>query len=161
MTSEVMVTTTSPPDDGTMTTIPSDQPTIEAADAAGRSTVLRRALRANAGFSVVTGLLGLLAGSRVAEVAGIDPVWLVPLGAVGLLGFAGGLLWLAAQDTETLRRHVPGVIAADGGWVLATAAVVGLGWLSSEGRLWAAAIAVVVGAVAIAQWLGLRRLDRR
>ncbi len=152
MTSEVMASTTPVPFDGVMTTDPTD-PTL----------LLRSSLRANAAFSTATGVAALAAGSRIAELAGIQPMWLVPVGGCGLLLFAGGLVWLATRPTDDLVTHAPGVVAADLGWVAATAVVVagGLlvgGWLSTTGIVGALAIAAMVAGLAAAQAAGLHRI---
>lgn len=121
------------------------------------SWLLRISLRANAGFSTLSGLVFATAGAPVAAfLGGVGSAEVVGVG-VQLLVFAAFLAWLS------LRPSIPvavvfAVIAADLAWVVGTVGVVFADLFSREGTLAAIAIANVVLVFAVAQWLGVRRL---
>ena len=122
------------------------------------TTLLVRALAANAGFSGLSGLVLVAAADPVAAWIGIEEVgWLRAVG-VGLLLFAAGLVRLV-RDEGRSRTGVLSVIAADAGWVVGSAVLLLAfpGLLSPAGEWAVAAVAVVVAGLACAQFLGLRR----
>jgi len=117
--------------------------------------MLRTVLRANAGFSTVTGLAGLILGGPIAEMFGVDQVWLIRLLGAGLLFFAAGVFMISRTDRPILDAWSAQVSIADLGWVAGTVLVVALGWLSTTG-------AVVMGVIAVAVLgLGLMQLRSR
>jgi hypothetical protein len=134
------------------------------ADPAAR---LRLVLRINAGFSALTGLIGLAAGGPVADFLGDDPsadflgvdqVWLVRLIGLGLLGFAVAVAGVARLDYQRLAAGSRIISFNDFGWVLGTVAVVALGWLSTGGAVAMGLIAVVVLEFGVSQLLARRSM---
>ncbi len=120
---------------------------------------LRRTLRANALFSLVTGLALVGLAGPLAGWLGVDrPQVLVGLGVV-LLAFAGHLTWAARR--RLVRVEALYFVASDALWVLGTVVLL-LGFpaaLSGPGKLAAALCALVVGVFAWRQARGLRTLD--
>lgn len=124
------------------------------------STLLRRALLANAAFSGVTGLAGLVAAPPLAAWLGLDGgAGLLRVLGVGLLLFAVMLLQLARTDRPD-PRWAGAASVADALWVVGSAALLLLspGLLSAGGQWALGLIAVAVAAFAIAQAAGLRRM---
>ena len=120
-------------------------------------TKLRVVLTANATTSGLAGLTALVAGERVDE--WLDTAhsgWVRVIGA-GLVAFAVAVIALSRSDVHSLRRWVPAVSLADGGWVAASVATIVAGWYSSGGAALMGVIAVIVGTFAVAQM----RLDER
>ncbi len=122
------------------------------------ATQLRNILRLNTELSIATGIAGLAAGGPVAELLGVEQVWLVRLLGGGLLVFALGVFVVAASGTKTLQTRSAEISIADLGWVAGTAAVIGLGWLSTTGAIVMASIGVVVLGLSAAQIRARTRL---
>jgi len=119
------------------------------------ATRLRNALRMNTGFSLLIGLAALVAGGPIADVLGVEQVWLVRSLGAGLLGFAAFVLWVASARTTTLTPVSRLISFADFGWVAGTAALIAAGWLSTAG-------AIVIGLIAfVVLKLGINQLRRR
>lgn len=124
-----------------------------------RSTLLPRALISNAAFSGLCGLTLLLAAGPVAG-------WLGPsadgflrgLGA-GLLGFAGGLVFLARSEAPP-PALVLTATAADFAWVAGSAVLlVAYPDVLSRAGVWTVVVvALVVAVLGLAQLVGLRRV---
>lgn len=125
------------------------------------SDLLRRALRANAGFSTLSGLTLLLAAAPLGSALGIpEPALLRGIG-ITLLVFAAGLFRNAARST--IRRGEAALASGlDLAWVAGSGLL--LAWPSFEptrlGRGAIAAVATIVLACALLQLAGLRRLAR-
>ena len=92
---------------------------------------------------------------------------MLALGA-GLLLFAAGLCRTAPRRcaTATLRRPLKRseailTIVLDDVWVIASILLLALAphWFSAAGQWLIGAVAFAVAALAVAQWIGLRRLD--
>ncbi len=117
------------------------------------NNVLRRALAANAAFSSITGLIASLMAGSLSDALG-PPTWSLRALGVGLLVFAAVT---ANEAREPRRTGTWQIIAADVGWVIAAAIIVGLSptWLTETGRTVVVAVTVIVAAVAVAQWRGL------
>jgi hypothetical protein len=113
---------------------------------------LRKALLANTGFSVVTGLIGLIFGGPVADALGVDQVWLIRLLSVGLLGFAGVVFLVANSSQPVLQRWSQEISLGDFGWVAGTIVVIALGWLSTSGAIIMAAVGLAVLGLGLAQF---------
>lgn len=124
------------------------------------SPLLQRALLANAAFSGVTGLAGVVAAPPLAVWLGLNdsPDLLRALG-VGLLLFAAALFRLARTDRPDPRWAVAASVA-DALWVVGSVGLLLLapGLLSAVGQWALGLIAVAVAAFAIAQAAGLRRM---
>ena len=124
------------------------------------TTLLRRALLANAAFSGLTGLATLLAAPPLAVWLGLeDGAGTLRVLGAGLLLFAATLVQLARADRPNPRRAVA-ASAADTLWVVGSIALllVAPGLLSSAGRWTVALIAVIVAVFAAAQATGVRRM---
>ena len=121
------------------------------------NTTLRRALVANAAFSGVTGLSALTFAGRLAETLG-PPVWSLRTLGVGLLGFAA---LVARESIAPARSGTLQIIAGDLAWIAAAAIILAIAptWLTGPGRAALAAVTLVVGIVAGAQWLGLKTIS--
>lgn len=123
------------------------------------TTLLVRALAANAGFSGLSGLVLVVAADPVSAWIGIEGAtgWLRAVG-VGLLLFAAGLVRLVRGRGRPCGRVVAAT-TADLGWVAGSAVLLIAfpGLLSPAGERAVAAVAVVVAVLACAQLLGLRR----
>jgi hypothetical protein len=124
-----------------------------------RSTLLRRALLANACFSAASGAAFCFAPSAGAGFAGGFAPSLIALTGGGLLLFGAGVLRLALADRPgVIEARV--VIALDVGWVLASAGL----WLAvpdsftDAGRAGLALVAAIVLHFAAMQTAGVRRL---
>jgi len=125
-------------------------------------TGLRNVLRWNAAFSVLTGLVAVLAGSGVTEQLGFgaEAVLWVRLVGVGLLAFAGMVLLIAASPAVRLVPAALEIAIADLGWVLATVAMVAAGAFSTPGAVAAGIIALVVLEFAVLQLRARARARR-
>lgn len=118
---------------------------------------LRQALMFNAEFSAISGIAALVAGSPIANLLGIEQVWLIRLLGAGLLVFALSVFLVSRSDDKTLRAGSLEISLADLGWVIGTAVVIALGWLSTTGAIVMAAVAALVLGFGIAQ-LAFRRV---
>lgn len=107
---------------------------------------LRMSLAGNAGFSVLSGLVFALGSSAVAS-------------AIGLLGFAASIGWLASRPTIFLPVAMT-IVWCELAWVAGTIPVVMAGVLSGTGNIAAVAVAAVVLSFALLQYLGIRRVRR-
>ncbi len=122
-----------------------------------RDGPLRLVLRANAGFSAASGLVAVLAAGPVADLLAIDTPWLVRLVGAGLLGFAAAVFLISRAGPRRLARDTVAVSVSDFAWVVATGAIVALGWLSGTGAIVMGLIAVVVAAFGVEQlWFRAR-----
>ncbi len=117
----------------------------------------RLVLRANAAFSTVTGLIAVLAPRWVSEVSGIDPVWIVRLGGVGLLVFAADVVRQSLLADDRLGAALLQTSIADFGWVVATFALVPVVDFTQAGLIGAMIVAALVADFGVAQlWLRSR-----
>lgn len=121
---------------------------------------LRLILRTNAAFSLLSGVVAIVAAEPVSELLGVDVSWLVRLVGVGLVGFAGGVLLIARAAPGRLHASALLVSAADFGWVAATAVVIAGGWLAGGGVAMLGVVALVVAAFGIEQLIARHRLGR-
>ncbi len=116
-----------------------------------RSFDLRTVLRIDAATCAGTGLLLAAAAGPLDEVLGTGRPGIVRAVGVFLLAYAADLVLLARGCTSRLRQLVPVTVAADGAWVLGTAAGIALGWFEPLGVALAAGAAAVVAALAVAK----------
>src|SRR6056297_2415918 len=115
---------------------------------------LATVLRLNALSCLGFGALFLLAPVAVAQALGTPPVWLVAALGAGLVG-NGALLLLSVRGGRVPRRaEVLFFSLGDAAWVVATLALILAGvWIVTPGgRVAALAVAVMVGALGVAQW---------
>lgn len=102
---------------------------------------LRLVLAANATFSVVGGVIALVAASWVSRELGIDHVALTRLLGAGLVVFGIDVALVSRTAERRLLPATLAVCAADAAWVLGTVIVLATGVLSTTGAL----VAIVVG----------------
>jgi hypothetical protein len=121
------------------------------------SHFLRQSLRANALFSMLSGLAFALASAPLAALLGDVPPLLVFGVGLQLLFFAAGLVWLASRSEISVPLTIA-VIVADGLWVLGTAVVVYADLFARQGEILALVLADVVLVLAILQSIGVRRI---
>lgn len=128
------------------------------------TTLLRRALTANAIFSGICGVLCVLASSSIARWTGISQAEIFALG-VNLEVFSALLILLATRKDYSrgwVRALVMAVIAMDVLWVVGSAALLLMpsAPFTTAGRWTVFAVALVVADVAFFQlrgFLGVRR----
>lgn len=120
--------------------------------------LLRIALKSNGFFSTVTGIAFIVAAGPIAERIGLDYPWLLIAIGVSLLIFAFGLFRNAmAASVDLLEARI--AVALDFAWVLGSVVVVALGVLSTTGNWSVAIVADIVLVFAIAQAIGVRRIQ--
>jgi NADH:ubiquinone oxidoreductase subunit K len=122
---------------------------------------LRVALKANAWFSGLCGLALMIMPGAWAELIGFPLPW-----ALGALGFGlacfAALAAHAAADVLARRTIITLIIGADVLWVASSpiAMVTGANTLTVSGQGVIAVVALLVAALAAAQWMGLRAMNR-
>ena len=121
---------------------------------------LRKALQANAVFSVVSGLLIVVAEPLVLGWLGLEDVGIWPVGAM-LIGFSGYLFWMS-RNSRVPSALVQGIIFGDWDWVGGTALLVYLkaSLFSGFGLFLLLDVAVIVSILAIMQTRGLRHAQK-
>jgi hypothetical protein len=121
--------------------------------------LLRRALRGNALFSLLSGVAIFAMNRRLAGFLGLpidaDLTWL----GIGLLAYAGWLFWNAKRETIRAVEAWFAVIL-DILWVVGSCALLFAATLSSGGKWIVGLVAEVVFLLGLMQWLGLRRIGR-
>jgi hypothetical protein len=123
-----------------------------------RRTILHTAFTINSLMSGACGLIFLAAGQRLGPLFALPPAVLWALGA-GLVAFAAHLAYVARQDVIG-RGSALYFLVCDVAWVAASVVVL-LGFpslMTGVGRLVFALIADVVALVAVAEFVGYRRL---
>ncbi len=126
-----------------------------------RGSRLRLALRANVGFSALTGLVLLVAATPIAELMGVGmPTLLLVLG-IGLIAFAAWLAWRTVRP-EIDPAEAWAIVGLDVAWVVASAAVLVFAshWFSPAGQWIVGIVALIVADLAIFEYLGIRKLRR-
>ncbi len=121
------------------------------------SALLRKALRADAVLSGVTGLLLLLAASPLAGPLGL-PVALLRWSGVILIPFAAFVAFLATR-TRLQRPLVFAVVACNALWALDSVLLLFTGWIEPTllGEVFVGLQAAVVAILAELEFVGLRR----
>ncbi len=126
-----------------------------------KEKLLRLALTENMLFSAASGIAllavpGVIAGFLGAAV----PVWLMLALGAGLLVFAAGLL-RQVLSRPLKRGEAMLTIILDEVWVVASILLLVLAphWFSASGQWLIGGVAAAVALIAVAQWVGLRRLD--
>lgn len=123
------------------------------------STLLRRALGANALFSASCGLLLVGVSNWTAALLGDVAPWILRLLGVGLLLYAAFLFWIARQPTPPASYALLAT-GADLGWIVGSAVLLVFPVLSTTGVGLVAGVAGVVLVFALLQLAGLRALTR-
>ena len=124
-----------------------------------RQQLLRRALRGNAVFSILFGVVIIVVNRNLAELVGLpSDADLTALG-IGLLAYAVWLLWNARRKTIRIVEAWIAVIL-DILWVVGSCVLVFAATLSSGGKWIVALVAEMVLLFGFMQWLGLRRIGR-
>lgn len=121
--------------------------------------LLKRALTANAGFSIASALTIFGFAPMVSSLfAGIATVYLYAL-AAGLIAFASYVAWVATRPIISIKEAKL-IILADWGWVLGSAALIAFTFdmLSLLAIDVIAGVAAIVAGFAIAQTKGMNRL---
>ena len=120
-------------------------------------SVLRRAVQLDAVVSGAFGLVLLVAGPFLVEVLGAPLTVLWPV-AVVCLGYAAAL-WLVQSRPRISTGAAWSIVALNLVWAAASVVLVVLGWLplTALGVGFVILQAVVVAALADAQFVGLRR----
>lgn len=126
------------------------------------STLLRRALVANALFSGASGVILALGARPLAAFLGLDNALYLIVTGVLLLLYAADLLYVATRPTVN-RTAAWLAVALDLLWVTGSAAILLGGWLSltTAGKWAVGIVAELVFLFALFQYLGIRRLGHR
>ena len=121
------------------------------------SPLLRKALRADAVLSGLTGLLLLIASNPLAGPFGL-PVGLLRWSGVILVPFAAFVAYIATR-TRVHRLLVFAVVACNALWALDSVSLLFTGWIEPTllGEVFVILQAVVVLVLAELEFIGLRR----
>lgn len=111
----------------------------------------RIVLRANAVFSLVGGLVAVIAAGWLSDTAGIDHVIITRVGGVGLLLFAADVARMSTLAEGRLPMALLQTSIADASWVIATAIVLVVVDLTTAGVVGAIVIAAAVADFGLAQ----------
>jgi hypothetical protein len=128
---------------------------LRAASRDPRARLVRRALAANAIFSLASGGAFLFAATPIAGALALPALWVRLIGA-GLLGFAALVAFEASRPRPDPRR-VLAISAADLGWVLGSAIFLAVHDVSGAGAIGTAIVSVLVFTLGAAQIAGLVR----
>lgn len=121
--------------------------------------LLRMALQGNALFSAVSGVVVLAMNRTLVEFLGLPSNASLTSVGIGLLGYAGWLLWNARREKIKIGDAWIAVLL-DMVWVLGSYALLFAVRFSSGGKWAVALVAEVVFLFGVMQWLGLRRIGR-
>lgn len=123
--------------------------------------LLRSAMRANAIFSGVSGVVALLFSSPLAALTGIQPPVVFMVLGVTLIGYALVLFWVTSRPELDMRAGWTAVML-DVVWVVGSLVLLlgNLLALTTAGKWIIAILADVVLVFAIVQAIGIRRLSR-
>lgn len=123
--------------------------------------LLRRALTANAVFSIVCGISMIVFAAPLAALMGDVPSWLPIAVGIGLFPFATSLIVNARRPMISLAEARLSVIM-DFGWVAGSVGVIAIfaDQLTLAGMDIILSVALIVGLFGIAQTIGIRRMER-
>ena len=121
---------------------------------------LRHVLRANTVFSVLSGVVVLMAAAPLSELMGINNPFVFYVLGMGLLPFAG-FVFYTSQQTELNTRLVKIILVMDAFWVVGSYFLIFSGTVpfTAAGKWIVGLIAEVVFIFAILEMIGLRRLN--
>ncbi len=112
---------------------------------------LQRVLFTNAITSGLGGLVAAVVPGKVDEVLDTgQSAWVRAVG-LGLVAFAGVVIWIARAGT-CAQRWARWVSEADAAWVVASVMTIAVGWYSASGAVAVAAVAADVAVFGILQW---------
>jgi hypothetical protein len=124
-----------------------------------RQGLLKKALTGNAVFSVVSGLAILFANRWLVKFLGLpDKVSLAILG-VSLIAYAA-ILWLNARRPTIKITDAWIAVIMDAVWVMGSYVLIFVVPFSVGGKWVVALVAELVLAIAIVQWLGIRKIRK-
>ncbi len=119
---------------------------------------LRNALKANAAFSLLSGITLILAKGSIAQLMNINNNMVLLYIGVGLLLFVASILHAAFSSTLSIKK-VKFIIVQDWAWVVGS--VLLLLWrpweISMEGNVMIAVVAAAVAGFALWQMVALRK----
>ena len=120
---------------------------------------LKGVLIANGAFSLISGLVLITVAHSIAKLMGIANDQVLVYVGIGLVVFAGTVLYAAFKNPLS-KKQVWSIIIQDWAWVLASILVIVLqAWqLTSTGYWMIAVVALIVGDFAFFQMRWLRRL---
>jgi hypothetical protein len=119
--------------------------------------LLRNALLCNALFSALSGLALVFAHNRIGTLLGLTENDSLPGLGVGLILFATALAF-SARRSELKLPEARVAVALDFAWVLGSYVILFLVPFNPQGKWVIAAIADVVLAFGILQWVGIYRI---
>ena len=120
------------------------------------TSFLRKALKANAVFSFISGIAFTVFYQPIGSLIGIQPVVMTLITGLILVGFSL-FVWYTAQKDEIGRIPVWVIIDMDILWVAGTAYSIISGEYSYAGSWIMGIISLLVLDFAIAQYIGLRK----
>jgi len=124
-----------------------------------KQKLLRRALQGNALFSILSGIVILATNRTLVAFLGLpSDASLTALG-IGLLGYAGWLLWNARREKIKIFDAWIAVIL-DMVWVMGSYALLFEVKFSNGGKWAVVLVAELVFLFGVMQWVGLRRIGR-
>jgi hypothetical protein len=124
-----------------------------------KQKLLRRALQGNALFSVISGVLILTMNRTLVEFLGLPSNTSLSALGIGLLGYAGWLLWNARREKIRIVDAWIAVIL-DMVWVMGSYALLFEVKFSSGGKWAVVLVAELVFLFGVTQWVGLRRIGK-
>lgn len=120
--------------------------------------LLRIALLGNAGFSIFSATISFFWKERVVQCLGISKDFGILFLGIGLMIFAVWLLMNGVRTNIKLQDARLAVVM-DLAWVALSVPVVVLAPLASQGKWVVTVIAAVVLSFAVAQWIGIGRIN--
>lgn len=124
-----------------------------------KQKLLRRALQGNALFSVISGVVILAMNRTLVEFLGLPSNSSLTALGIGLLGYAGWLLWNTRREKIKIVDAWIAVVL-DMVWVVGSYGLLFVVRLSGGGKWAVALVAELVFVFGVMQWLGLRRIGR-
>jgi hypothetical protein len=123
--------------------------------------LLRRALRANAGFSGISGIIALFGANFLSSFIGISEPMVFRVLGVGLILYAADLLWVASREKINPALGITAVIL-DVVWVIGSIILVFGSFipLTTAGKWTILLLAEVVSIFAIVQGYALWKIKR-
>ena len=124
-------------------------------------STIRRALKANAIFSAVSGLVLAAGAVPMSDLIGA-PTWLTLVVGIGLLPWAA-LVWRYSTRDEIRTAEAWSVVVGDEIWLVGTIVLLLMypTALTAEGNALAAVVGLIVAAFAVAQMMGIRAMKGR